>query len=211
MKALDVLDSKTARVRHVLEDEAEGSFIGFESPIHEAVALIATRPNSALAVMDGQGDLVGILTETDIIRGLQNLGPVILNETVASIMTKDPVIARSEDSCRDRLVAMIEGNFRNMPVYDGKKFIGILRTLEAAEGKLSELISENRKLTTLITRLVPDEFYFPPAATIDEIQTCLDANDLPCVPIKEDDRILGIIADSDVCKAQVSEVSGTQN
>jgi CBS-domain-containing membrane protein len=121
MKALDVLDSKTARVRHVLEDEADGSFIGFESPIHEAVALIATRPNSALAVMDGQGDLVGILTETDIIRGLQNLGPVILNETVASIMTKDPVIARSEDSCRDRLVAMIEGNFRNMPVYDGKK------------------------------------------------------------------------------------------
>jgi CBS domain-containing protein len=194
MKALDVLDSKTARVRHVLEDEADGSFIGFESPIHEAVALIATRPNSALAVMDGQGDLVGIL-----------------NETVASIMTKDPVIARSEDSCRDRLVAMIEGNFRNMPVYDGKKFIGILRTLEAAEGKLSELISENRKLTTLIARLVPDKFYFPPAATVDEIQTCLDANDLPCVPIKEDDRILGIIADSDVCKAQVSEVSGTQN
>jgi len=209
MKALDVLESKTARVRHVLEDEAEGSFIGFESPIHEAVALIATRPNSALAVMDAQGDLIGILTETDIIRGLQNLGPAILSETVVSIMTKDPVIASSEDSCRDRLVAMIEGNFRNMPVYEGKKFIGILRTLEAAEGKLSELISENRKLTTLITRLVPDEFCFPPAASVDEIQTCLDANDLPCVPIKEDDRILGIIADSDVCKSHVSEVSRT--
>ena len=209
MKALDVLESKTARVRHVLEDEAEGSFIGFESPIHEAVALIATRPNSALAVMDAQGDLIGILTETDIIRGLQNLGPAILSETVVSIMTKDPVIASSEDSCRDRLVAMIEGNFRNMPVYEGKKFIGILRTLEAAEGKLSELISENRKLATLITRLVPDEFFFPPAATVDEIQTCLDANGLPCVPIKEDDRILGIIADSDVCKAHVSEVSRT--
>ena len=211
MKASEILNSKIARVRHVLEDEAEGSFIGFESPIHEAVALIATRPNSALAVMDAQGDLIGILTETDIIRGLQNLGPAILSETVVSIMTKDPVIASSEDSCRDRLVAMIEGNFRNMPVYEGKKFIGILRTLEAAEGKLSELISENRKLTTLITRLVPDEFCFPPAASVDEIQTCLDANDLPCVPIKEDDRILGIIADSDVCKAQVSEVSGTQN
>jgi len=56
---------------------------------------------------------------------------------------------------------------------------------------------------------VPDEFFFAPAATVDEIQTCLDANGLPCVPIKEDDRILGIIADSDVCKSHVSEVSRT--
>jgi CBS domain-containing protein len=207
MKALDVLDAKTARVRHVLEDEAEGSFITFDSPIKEAVSLIATRPNSALAVLDTEGELVGILTETDIIRGLQNLGPAVLNETVASIMTKNPIIAKSEDSCRDRLVAMIEGNFRNMPVYDGDTFIGILRTLEAAEGKLSELISENRKLTTLITRLVPDEFFFSPAATVDEIQTCLEANDLPCVPIKEDERILGIVADFDVCKAHVVEAS----
>jgi CBS domain-containing protein len=190
-----------------LEDEAEGSFISFDSPINEAVSLIATRPNSALAVLDAQGELVGILTETDIIRGLQNLGPAILKEGVASIMTKNPVIAKSEDSCRDRLVAMIEGNFRNMPVYEGETFIGILRTLEAAEGKLSELISENRKLTTLITRLVPEEFFFPPAATVDEIQTCLEANDLPCVPIKEDDRILGIVADFDVCKAHVAEAS----
>jgi CBS domain-containing protein len=211
MKASEVLDLKIARVRHVLEDEAEGSFIAFDRPIHEAVALIATRPNSALAVLDFEGDLVGILTETDIIRGLQNIGQAILDKTVESIMTKNPVIANSEDSCRDRLVAMIEGNFRNMPVYDGKKFIGILRTLEAAEGKLSELISENRKLTKLITRLVPDEFFFPPAATVDEIQTCLDANDLPCVPIKEDDRILGIVADSDVCKVHVSGDFGTQN
>ena len=207
MKALDVLDAKTARVRHVLQDEAEGSFISFDSPINEAVSLIATRPNSALAVLDAQGELVGILTETDIIRGLQNLGPTILKEGVASIMTKNPVIAKSEDSCRDRLVAMIEGNFRNMPVYEGETFIGILRTLEAAEGKLSELISENRKLTTLISRLVPEEFFFPPAATVDEIQTCLEANDLPCVPIKEDDRILGIVADFDVCKAHVAEAS----
>jgi CBS domain-containing protein len=207
MKALDVLDAKTARVRHVLQDEAEGSFISFDSPINEAVSLIGTRPNSALAVLDAQGELVGILTETDIIRGLQNLGPAILKEGVASIMTKNPVIAKSEDSCRDRLVAMIEGNFRNMPVYEGETFIGILRTLEAAEGKLSELISENRKLTTLITRMVPEEFFFPPAATVDEIQTCLEANDLPCVPIKEDDRILGIVADFDVCKAHVAEAS----
>jgi predicted transcriptional regulator len=58
---------------------------------------------------------------------------------------------------------------------------------------------------------VPEEFFFPPAATVDEIQTCLDENDLPCVPIKEDDHILGIVADSDVCKAHVSGVSGTQN
>ena len=209
MKASEILDSKIARVRHVLEDTAEKSSIKFNESIRQAVELIATRPNSALAVVDANSDLIGIVTEKDIIGAVQKDGVDSLNKSVDSIMTKNPVTAQTEDSCRDKLVLMIDGNFRNMPVFDDKKFAGILQIVEASEGKLSELISENRKLLMLVDRLVPNEFTFSDDATSVDIQKCLEDNNLPCVPIRGQDGIIGVIADYDVCKANVEELSET--
>jgi CBS domain-containing protein len=206
MQITDIIEMKTSRVRHVMEDTAENSSVSVSSSIKDALSLIATRHNSAM--------MVGIVTEKDIIEALAKHGDDILDQTVGSIMTPDPIKTNSDTPCKDVLLKMIDGNFRNMPVYDGDTFKGIVQTLEVAEGKLSEVLEENRRLTDLIGRLVPTAFYCKSSDNIEHVRKKMLEHNLPCVPVANLSRIEDIVADhefltlvgkEDVSKAMLKE------
>ena len=79
MNVSEIIDSKISRVRHVMEDTAEQSSVTLHSTIKETLSVIATRDNSAMAVMDEDNVMVGIVTEKDIIIALQKGGPDVLD------------------------------------------------------------------------------------------------------------------------------------
>ena len=214
MNVSEIIENKIARVRHVMEDTAEHSSVKFDSKIKDTLTLIAKRPNSAMVVVDADDIMVGIVTEKDIIVALEKDGAEVLELTVDTIMTKNPEITDPNAPCKDVLVKMIDGNFRNVPVFDGDVFAGIVQTLEIAEGKLSEVLEENRKLRELIGRLVPTAFYCTSGDDVDKVHQQMVENKLPCVPVVNSDRVMDVIADyefltligkEDVLKANVKE------
>jgi len=111
MNVSEIIENKIARVRHVMEDTAEDSSVKFDSKIKDTLSLIAKRPNSAMAVMDVDDIMVGIVTEKDIIVALEKDGADVLELTVDLIMTKNPEITDPNAPCKDVLVKMIDGNF----------------------------------------------------------------------------------------------------
>ncbi|MDA7777067.1 CBS domain-containing protein [Rhodobacteraceae bacterium] len=214
MKVSQIIDGKISKVRHVMEDTAEKSSVTINTTIKNTLSLIATRDNSAMAVMDENDVMVGIVTEKDIIVALEKDGSDILSQPVTSIMTANPVSTDPEAHCKNVLLQMIDGNFRNMPVFDGDTFSGIVQTLEVAEGKLSEVLEENRKLRELIGRLVPTAFYCTSADDVDQVHAKMVENNLPCVPVVNSNRVMDVIADyefltligkDDVLRANVQE------
>ena len=156
MKISELIEGAKTRIGNVMEDTAEYFSVNPADTVKSALSLIATRHNSAMAVVEDE-KLLGIITEKDIIIAIEKFGVPALDLEVPSIMIPEPVAADKKDACRDVLVQMINGNFRNMPVYDEGPFAGIIQILEVAEGKLSEVIDENFNLRELVSRFIPRE------------------------------------------------------
>jgi CBS domain-containing protein len=216
MKVSMIIETKIARVKSVMQDTAEKSSVSVSSSIRDALSLIATRHNSAMIVLDSKNLMVGIVTEKDIIVALEKHGVDVLDKEVASIMSPDPLTTNLDAPCKDVLITMINGKFRNMPVYDGETFHGIVQTLEVAEGKLSEVLDENRKLRDLIGRLVPRAFYCVSSDNVEDVHQKILENNLPCVPVIDSNRVVSVIADyefltligkEDISKARLLEGS----
>ena len=112
-------------------------------------------------------------------------------------MTPEPVAADKKDACRDVLVQVINGNFRNMPVYDEGSFAGIIQILEVAEGKLSEVIDENFKLRELVSRFIPREICCDVEDDINFAYEKMSNHNLPCVPVISSNNVAGVITDRD--------------
>lgn len=118
------------------------------SSIEEALRLMSARNISGLPVVDVDGHLVGMITESDVLLrgqaeispnggplpGLRARDPDRVTEayrkaravTVGDAMTKD-VIAFSEDSSvADIARVMIERDINRVPVLRGRKVVGII-------------------------------------------------------------------------------------
>ena len=111
---------KDLKIKHVMVDTEEGSSIDRKSTITEALSLMAKDPNSAVVITVENGDIVGIATEKDVILDLEKFGPSILDHAIETIMTSNPVRSDMETTCETALQQMIDGNFRNIPVFENE-------------------------------------------------------------------------------------------
>ena len=188
---------KDLRMKHVMMDTEDGSSIDSKSPVVDALSLIAQDPNSAVVVNDEYGKSIGIVTEKDIIIALEKNGAGILDHAIETIMTADPIRADINTTCKEALQQMIDGNFRNMPVFENERFKGIVQALEIAEGEMVEVLEENRKLKELIVKHLPKKFYFQSTDDANEVHHSMVENNMSCALIQNTDRPADIIDLSD--------------
>jgi CBS domain-containing protein len=89
----------------------------------EAAKRMASRGVGAVVVLEG-GDLVGILTERDLLKAVAS--GFKEDARVSEWMTRHPETVESEDSTDHAASLMIHGGFRHLPVVDGGQLMGIL-------------------------------------------------------------------------------------
>ncbi|MBO6102219.1 MAG: KpsF/GutQ family sugar-phosphate isomerase [Opitutales bacterium] len=80
----------TIKVSSVMHGKSECAFISKGDSIRQAVIAMTQKPLGAACVVDGEGRLIGIATDGDIRRMLQN-NVEIDSAAVESIMTKTPI------------------------------------------------------------------------------------------------------------------------
>jgi signal-transduction protein with cAMP-binding, CBS, and nucleotidyltransferase domain len=180
-----------------MEDTAEKSSVAIGSSIKSALSLIAQTPNSAMVVAGIDGQVVGIISEKDIIVAIETHGVTVLADEVETIMTPNMERADLSSDCESVLSKMVEGNFRNMPIFEDGKFHGIVQTLEVAEGKMSEVLEENRKLKELAQILLSDNYYFHETDDAHEVQAKMMGNEMPYALISRENGLTVIVNSSD--------------
>ncbi|HJZ80500.1 MAG TPA: KpsF/GutQ family sugar-phosphate isomerase [Pyrinomonadaceae bacterium] len=123
----------TLRVADLMHGGAENPTIGTDASFMDIVSTITQFGLGAVNVIDHQGRLVGIVTDGDLRRSLQRIGPrdfAFANLTCDKLMTLDPVVTRPETLAFDALHLMEDrpSQISVLPVVDAAGLcVGLIR------------------------------------------------------------------------------------
>ena len=122
--------------------------VSSEETIKEVAALLAKNSIGAVPVINVNEEVIGIVSERDIVRNLNNRDLDITNEKVASIMTKYVISAPKTVSSSDLMEIMTENKIRHVVIMEDKALFGIVsigdvvkRLMEKLEGEAEQLKS----------------------------------------------------------------------
>ena len=86
-----------------------------DMPVNDVLAVLADKRIGAVPVIDGE-QLVGIMSERDMIYGIRREGPAFLNRPVHEAMTKAVITVDSATSPLEALAMMTQRRIRHLPV-----------------------------------------------------------------------------------------------
>lgn len=124
--------------------------IGPDATISEAVQKLVEHNRGSLAVIDAKGELVGIITERDIVRKCFARVDGCDMIKVHNVMTKEVVIGTLEDDADYAVMAMKEKRIRHLPIVENKKVVGMVSMRDLLDVQLA-----NCKVEVRYSQLLP--------------------------------------------------------
>lgn len=136
-----------------LLEERNGEVIAVEAGISvgDAVARLADCRIGAMPVMD-EGQLVGILSERDVIYGLRRHGAAILDWPVERVMTAPPVTVERSHGVLAALGLITRRRIRHLPVMDNGQLVGFVSIGDLVKSRIDGIEREANALRDYITR-----------------------------------------------------------
>jgi CBS domain-containing protein len=99
--------------------------INSDASVLEAARFMMEHSIGALPVLR-DGELVGILSERDVMNRVVAVGRLPGQTRVSEVMTSNPRAVSPEESIDECLFLMKEFNFRHLPVCEGKQLKGLI-------------------------------------------------------------------------------------
>lgn len=124
--------------------------ISDDQTVLEVARILGEKRVGAILVMKGD-NLMGIISERDIIRGLSIRGGDVLMETVDSLMTRAVVTCKPTDSINALMGMMTERRIRHVPVMEDGKVIGMMSIGDVVKARMTETENEAEALKQYIT------------------------------------------------------------
>jgi CBS domain-containing protein len=138
------------RIENVLRTKSHKVIsISSESNIREAIDLMKSEQVGAVIVQDEHQHLLGIMSERDVVVGLADHGPALLQLPVKDVMVTHGPIANPEDSVQQTMRTMTQRRARHMPVVSSGALIGVVSIGDIIKSRLAEKIEENGVLQDL--------------------------------------------------------------
>ncbi len=139
-------------VRNILPRALERlTVIEVGAPVSEAAALMS-KPHTDLIVVCDHGDMVGVLTKTDIVGQIGRCMGAGCTARVDSFMTRDFTYCRTDDTLLDVWSLMRERGLQRVPILDEiRRPLGIIYAREALQALLSESENEDELLRDYIS------------------------------------------------------------
>jgi CBS domain-containing protein len=106
----------------------------------------------ALVVVDEKGTLVGIVSERDVVRRLDERGAELLSVPVSEIMTSPVVTCGPGDAIDGLAETMTERRIRHMPVLEDGRLVGIVSIGDIVKSRISQLESDREQLESYIAQ-----------------------------------------------------------
>ena len=126
--------------------------IGPDASVADLVADLHRYRVGALLVRGAAGDLVGIVSERDVVRAMASTSGAT-DSTVAALMTTDVVTVSYDASVADVMRLMTERRFRHLPVLDEEgTLIGLVSIGDVVKNRIDELEAEREALVEYITQ-----------------------------------------------------------
>jgi CBS domain-containing protein len=121
-----------------------------DATVERAVAVLRLSGIGALVVSDDGENVVGILSERDIVEALGRLGGELLAVSVAEVMTSPVVTCEPEDSVAELMAEMTNRRIRHFPVLDDGRLTGIVSIGDLVKNRLDEIEFEAHSMRSFI-------------------------------------------------------------
>ncbi len=111
-----------------------------------AIHLLTSKGIGALVVTSEGGRVEGVLSERDLVRGLDRLGSDILGMQVSEIMSRPVPVCAPSDGVKHVMAEMTRTRQRHLLVVDEAKLAGIVSIGDVVKSRLEELELETNVL-----------------------------------------------------------------
>ena len=121
--------------------KSKGSDIAKVAPtatIAEVVAQLSARRIGAVLVLDTAGQILGIVSERDVVHALAAKGAETLQMSAAQIMTQAVQTAAPQTSVAQAMEIMSTGRFRHLPVVSNGALVGIVSIGDIVKARISD-------------------------------------------------------------------------
>lgn len=138
-------------VSQILKSKGDIVFtIGPNESVQSAAALLHSRSVGALVVVGADDQVVGIISERDVVRVIAERGAGGLNQPVSACMTRDVVFAEPNEAADTLMTRMTDRRFRHLPVCREKALVGIVSIGDLVKVKIAEAEAEAQGLKAYI-------------------------------------------------------------
>ena len=118
-----------------------------DQTVLEASRFMMEHNIGALPVMRN-AELVGIVSERDIMNRVVAIGRMPGTTKVSEIMTANPKSISVHESVENSLFLMREFGFRHLPIMDGKQLMGLVSLRDLLLRYVSQKEAESRKIAS---------------------------------------------------------------
>jgi CBS domain-containing protein len=125
-----------------------------ETPLMDIVTTIASRRIGAVLVRDEGGELVGIVSERDVVKALAAKGPELHSLSARDVMTPNVTVVTPETTINDAMELMDRGYFRHLPVLDAGSLVGIISVRDVVRARIDKHVEEAETLISYINSRV---------------------------------------------------------
>jgi CBS domain-containing protein len=115
-----------------------------------AVRTLVGQRVGALVVTGADHRIVGIISERDIVRVLDEKGAAVLDAPVAEVMTRKVVTCDRNETIAEIMERVTSGRFRHVPVVEQGRLVGIVSIGDVVKARLGELEHEQNALREYI-------------------------------------------------------------
>ncbi|MFT4082049.1 MAG: CBS domain-containing protein [Nocardioides sp.] len=139
------------RIEEILHRKEQSGVVTIapDEPVRALVALLDEHRIGACVVSNDGADVVGIVSERDVVRRLNGDGDV-LGSTVASIMTATVATCTPEATVDELMATMTEHRIRHVPVLVEGRLTGIVSIGDLVKHRIDQLTFERDQLETYV-------------------------------------------------------------
>ncbi len=128
------------KVRDILATKGGGvATIRAEAAISTVVRRLRLEGIGALVVSEDDAQVIGIISERDIVTGLADQGVELLERQVIDLMTTPVKTCTPEVSIKDVMAIMTRSRVRHLPVVTDGRMVGIISIGDVVKNRLEEV------------------------------------------------------------------------
>jgi len=120
-----------------------------QTSLMDAINQLNEHNIGSLLVMDND-QVVGIITERDVLHAVDDDVEKLHRLTVDDVMTKDLITCGPDANLDKIMVLMTEKRIRHLPVLDDGKLLGLISIGDVVKGRLREIETEAQDLKDYI-------------------------------------------------------------
>jgi CBS domain-containing protein len=99
---------------------------------------LSSKHIGAAVVVGAAGEVIGIVSERDIVHAIAQNGSNALKLTIDEVMTRDVATCRLTDSSESLMETMTVGRFRHVPVVEGGRLVGIVSIGDVVKRRIED-------------------------------------------------------------------------